>query len=151
MSAMSFKIVDGEIRIDLSELARDPEALKMVAAHALFEEWVINAISGFLVTGECQWREDDSPWWIGTGVYRKAFETARQKVASLAPEITQKLVADLTEGRDRAIADGDEWHTKALDLGRRIVDLTNTIRILKTPEAERNDSESYWLVERGHA
>lgn len=148
---MDFKIVDGEIRIDLSELARDPEVLKMVAAHSLFEEWVINAISGFLVTGECQWREDDSPWWIGTGTHRKAFEAARQKVAALAPEITQKLIADLTEGRDRAIADYQEWRGKAWDLERKASDLNNTIRILKTPEAERNDAESNWLSERGHA
>jgi hypothetical protein len=148
---MDFKIVDGEIRIDLSDLARDPDVLKMVAAHSLFEEWVINAISGFLVTGECQWREDDSPWWIGAGTHKNAFETARQKVAALAPEITRKLIADLTECRDSAVKDYKEWFSKAHDAEQKAADLLNTIRILKIPASERNEAEEYWLVERGHA
>lgn len=79
---MKIEIKDGELRLNIAELAKQcPELLRAAARTALFDEDVITAIIQLLLTGEVQWNEDDNPWWCTRTGAVPWMEKARQELA----------------------------------------------------------------------
>ncbi len=105
------KIKGDELVIPIQDLLTD-STIGELCRQAVFSETLAEFVCKILVEGQCSWASDEangeySPWSIYRTGIPQAFEKARQEVAKLTDEITQKLVADLTKHRDQLHAECD--------------------------------------------
>jgi hypothetical protein len=109
----SIKVEEGKLIIYLEDMIRDETMLRAIAKHAIFNELVLTALASLIVGGEVDWQDGDSPWWIGGSDFGPNFETARVKLAKLAPDGAQKLIEELRRQRDIIKAQSDIYQNRA--------------------------------------
>jgi hypothetical protein len=117
---MSTTIKDGKLTIDLQDLVRDEIMLREIAKTALFEKLVLTALASMIVSGEIDWQDGESPWWMGSSDYGPNFEEARVKLAELAPEGAQKLITELQRQRAVVVVQLQAYQSRAWSAERLV-------------------------------
>lgn len=130
MSEFRVRLNDGDISFSVDHLLTD-EIRRTLVKLSIFDHYAMEGISKMLVGGEIVWDDDESgnPWWTRWSGKGDTYEQARKAFVELAPEITQKLVADLTAERDKLYAKCEEQR-------RQVWDSESTIRHLRERVAE---------------
>ena len=109
---MNYHVQDGEIRISVESLVRDPDVARSMAKNVIFDEMLLTAIVSLALTGECDWGDGSLPWYI-INCRSVNFERLRLRIIEVAPEAAKKVAEELVELRDRAQAERNEYQTRA--------------------------------------
>jgi hypothetical protein len=111
---LKITVEKGELKISLSELVYDDTLLRAIAKTAIFEELLLEAVVKLAVSGQVEWADDPdgSPWWIGTSG-RIPFEKMRVELAKLSDATSANTIRELTEQRNRIVANCDIFQRRA--------------------------------------
>lgn len=125
MSEFKVRLAEGDISFSVDHLLTD-EIRRTLVKMAIFDHYAMEGIAKMLVSGQIVWDDDESgnPWWTIWSGKGDTYEKARKAFVELAPEITQKLVSDLTAERDKLYAKCDEqrrelWESERMIRGLR--------------------------------
>ena len=138
------KIKGGELTIDVESLLT-PELCRALVKHAVFDAAAIEGIGRMLVKGEVDYHDSDDsmPWWHTWTGKGSPYEKARRVFLGLANRVTQKLIEDLTEERDRLFKQREDLQQTVFMHERVIRDLQNENELV-----HRHNRECYAEVNR---
>lgn len=107
------KTENGNIIIPIDDIVRDEAVVREIAKQALFDDFLLHAISNVALKGEVQWTEEEAPWWTCSSGSNARFEKVRALIATVAEEGTKALIVELTGLRDRLEKEKQIYQTRA--------------------------------------
>lgn len=127
---------DGDLVFAVDNLLTDAVCRRLVKL-AIFEPLAMEGISKMLIHGVIEWDDDDGyePWWMTWSGAGDSYERARKQFLGLAPEVTQTLVAQLTDERDKLRKERDELRQEKWHSDRLIHDLQAAVLQLRDSQA----------------
>lgn len=126
---MTTKVIKGELIIDLADLVKQDETLlREVAKNAIFDEFVLKAMASLIVSGEIDWGDGESPWWMGSSCYGPNFEKVRAELVKLAPEGARKLVEEIQRQRDILAESERVYQARAWEAERMLQRFSHAIK-----------------------